>query len=380
MKDDLLPALRKELESSFGRKVVSSRDCLQMVDDIYQKTGYTINANTLRRFFGLVKTSYSASPSTLTILSKYCGFNSLDELENISSSPRTDSSVNTEEVFQYLVSLFKNFPVGEIFNPVMTSIVQQTVSFLERNSSLIERFQREVAGTPAGQYYYFERSVNMDRLNGYYGEGLRYYLRAKNNNEARVFTYSLQVFRYWLSNDAELIEKNMAALASVSMTINYPSHILARYIAARLYYANYKADIPDKILADAAKYYAAINARSETPDPDFDLIVGEALILTNHVAEGSEYIRRGKSKLAGLPGSTGTENFFNTWEKILNSRKNTLSKVITSPLKSNRSSYIYTSPLNKRYFNLVRLSADSKAKKNNVPELLRETGFIRLSC
>jgi hypothetical protein len=327
-----------------------------------------------------VKTSYSASPSTLTILSKYCGFNSLDELENISSSPRTDSSVNTEEVFQYLVSLFKNFPVGEIFNPVMTSIVQQTVSFLERNSSLIERFQREVAGTPAGQYYYFERSVNMDRLNGYYGEGLRYYLRAKNNNEARVFTYSLQVFRYWLSNDAELIEKNMAALASVSMTINYPSHILARYIAARLYYANYKADIPDKILADAAKYYAAINARSETPDPDFDLIVGEALILTNHVAEGSEYIRRGKSKLAGLPGSTGTENFFNTWEKILNSRKNTLSKVITSPLKSNRSSYIYTSPLNKRYFNLVRLSADSKAKKNNVPELLRETGFIRLSC
>ena len=65
MKNDLLPALRKELENSFGRKVLSSRDCLQMVDDIYQKTGYTINTNTLRRFFGLVKTDYNASPSTL---------------------------------------------------------------------------------------------------------------------------------------------------------------------------------------------------------------------------------------------------------------------------------------------------------------------------
>ena len=37
MKNDLLPALRKELENSFGRKVLSSRDCLQMVDDIYPK-------------------------------------------------------------------------------------------------------------------------------------------------------------------------------------------------------------------------------------------------------------------------------------------------------------------------------------------------------
>ena len=80
MKNDLLPALRKELENSFGRKVLSSRDCLQMVDDIYQKTGYTINTNTLRRFFGLVKTDYNASPSTLSILLKYCGFNSIEEL------------------------------------------------------------------------------------------------------------------------------------------------------------------------------------------------------------------------------------------------------------------------------------------------------------
>src|SRR5688572_19204378 len=102
MKNDLLPTLRAEIESSFGRKVVSSRDCLQMVDDIYQKTGYTINVNTLRRFFGLVKTVYKASPSTLTILLKYCGFSSLDELENINSSQQSDTSVNKEEILHYL--------------------------------------------------------------------------------------------------------------------------------------------------------------------------------------------------------------------------------------------------------------------------------------
>ena len=209
MKKDLLPALRKELESSFGRKILSSRDCLQMVDDIYQKTGYTINANTLRRFFGLIKTAYSASPSTLTILSKYCGFNSIDELENISSRINTDTTINKEEILHYLISLFKNISGPETQNPVMESLVQQTVSFLERNPSLIDLFQRSVAGTAAGQYYYFERCVNMDRLNDFYGDGLRYYLRAKNTNEAMIFTHSLQVFRYWLTNNSELIEKDV---------------------------------------------------------------------------------------------------------------------------------------------------------------------------
>ena len=378
MKKDLLPALRKELESSFGRKILSSRDCLQMVDDIYQKTGYTINANTLRRFFGLVKTAYSASPSTLTILSKYCGFNSIDELENISSSVNNDTSINKEEILHYLVSLFKNISVPEAHNPVMESLVQQTVIFLERNPSLIDMFQREVAGTAAGQYYYFERCVNMDRLNDFYGDGLRYYLRAKNTNEAMIFTHSLQVFRYWLTNNSELIEKNMAALAPVSISNNYPSHILARYIAARLFYTHFKGEIPDKILTEAAKYSTAISSRSDPPDCDFDLIVGEALILTNQYFEGNDYIRRGKSKLSVSNNRFNNENPFAIWEKIVNSKRNTALKVITTPLKPNRNNLLFTSPLTKRYFTLLSLSADSKTKKN-IAELLRETGFNRLS-
>ncbi len=174
MKNDLLPILRNELENSFGRKIVSSRDCLQMVDDIYQKTGYTINANTLRRFFGLVQTAYSASPSTLNIFSRYCGFNSIDELANLSTSRKSEDSVHEEEVIHYMVSLFKNFPVHENYYAVMNMVVQQTIHFLDRNTSLIERFQREVAALPAGQYFYYEKAVNMDKLNGYYGDGLRY--------------------------------------------------------------------------------------------------------------------------------------------------------------------------------------------------------------
>src|SRR5262245_47913821 len=98
MKKDLLLSLKKELENSFGRKIASSRDCNQMVEDIYQKTGETINANTLRRFFGLVKADYPPSSSTLTILSKYCGFNSLEEIQHLSLNDSPETAINKEEI------------------------------------------------------------------------------------------------------------------------------------------------------------------------------------------------------------------------------------------------------------------------------------------
>lgn len=377
MKNDLLPVLRQELENSFGRKIVSSRDCLQMVDDIYQKTGYTINANTLRRFFGLVQTPYSASPSTLNILSKYCGFNSIDELENLSSTAETSDSIQTEEVLHYLVSLFKNMQPAEGSQPLVGTLVQQTVTFLDRNEGLIERFQREIANTAAGQLYYFEKAVNMDRLNSYYGNGLRYYLRAKNNNEARVFACSVQVLRHWLSDNGDELEKNMSALTAVPLSIHYPAHILARSIAARIYYAQFRGEIPDRILQDATRYYAAINARVGQPDPEFDLIVGEALILTNHITEGNGFIRRGKA-ISSSSKHPLYESQLAFWEKLVNSRKPSSIKIITGTFKPGRALPVSPSPLNKKYFSLLSLTNDGRSKKSNLAAIIKETGFARL--
>ena len=39
--------------------------------------------------------------------------------------------------------------------------------FLERNPSLIDKFQREIAETTTGQHYYYEKWPNIDRLNGF---------------------------------------------------------------------------------------------------------------------------------------------------------------------------------------------------------------------
>jgi hypothetical protein len=384
MKENSLSSLRKELEDSFGRKVVSSRDCLQMVEDIYHKTGETINANTLRRFFGLVKADYPASNSTLNILSKYCGFNSIDEVEKIAATDITDNHINSEEVLKYLVSLFRDSPVAGNHDKVFNSLVRQTIIFLDRNLLLADKFQREIAKTTAGQYYYFEQSVNMDRLNSYYGDGLRHYLREKNTDEAKIFAHSLQIFRHWLTNNIESMDKHITKILSISVSQNFPSHILGRFIAARFYYANAKGETIEKILAEAKKYHTIINITrgiAFPAIPDFELIVCEALILTGHYEEAKEYIWKNKGFYAGEANSNITDSPFRLWENIL---KNSNLYKYKDKLHKPKSQFNHSvdSHLAKRYNAIVnqslnRIHKGKQQTSNQLAELIKETGFVR---
>jgi hypothetical protein len=378
MNQTLLSALRKDLENSFGRQIKSSRDCLQLVDDIYQKTGYTINSNTLRRFFGLVKTDYAASPSTVTILSKYCGFGSIDEIATISATKDTDTTINKEEVVHYLLSLFKPLDAERGHNTVAESMVHQTISFLERNPSLIDRFQRDVAKLPGGRYYYYELSVNMDQLNDYYGAGLRHYLRSDNSDQAKVFVHSLLVLRYWLTEDHDMVKRHMAELSSISVSLNFPSHILGRLIAARILAANIRNEPADKILVDATRYHVAImtsRGNSSPSFPDFELAVSEALILANNHEEALEYIKRGKSFFTGFKG-IGPKHPFSFWENLIQTKKNQTS-VPADPTRKQVFEPASNYPQNRHYNTLLQLIQNPSTKPTQLTPHVDKTGFTR---
>lgn len=382
MKQEVLSALKKELEQNFGRKIISYRDCVQLVEDIYQKTESTVNVNTLRRFFGLVKTNYKPSPSTFAIFSKYCGFNSINEFENITISESTDTAISKEEIYHYLLSLFKNIPVLENHNPLMESIVQQTVIFLERNPSMIDRFQREIALTPAGQYYYFERCVNMDRLNNYYGDGLKYYVRAKNSIEAKIFANSLLVFRYWLTDNFPLQEKHMKLIIAAYEDAVYPPHIMGRFFASKLYYANSTNESPDKILTDAIKYYNTVIFEKKGIDsyPYFELLLCEALTLTNQKIEALEWLKRGKSF---LPENEGlVSNPFTTWENILVYSNTSLTgrNFILTHKKKESKQRPFSLVFNKNYLRIVQLSLEAeKRRSEELNSLIESTGYKKIS-
>jgi hypothetical protein len=327
----------------------------------------------------LVRTAYNPSPSTLSIFSKYCGFNSIDDLENISVSTGSETTINKEEVFHYLLSLFRNMPVVETPDLVTEAMLQQTVMFLERNPSLIDRFQREIAVTPAGQYYYFERYVNMDRLNDYYGDGLKYYARAKNSTDARIFANSLLVFRYWLTDDVVKQEKYMKEIEAVYNGFDYSPNVMGRFFASKLYYAHSKNESPEKVLNDALKYYGTIAGKKGTASgPHFELLICEALALTSQKAEALEWLNRGKYF---LPDKDLIPESYFIWENIL--KRSSVSpnnrNFLLSYKKNQKKHRLASTIFNKNYLHAIRLALNSEKKRNNeLTTLVELTGYSKL--
>lgn len=351
-----------------------------MVEDIYKNTGQTVNANTLRRFFGLVKADYPPSSSTLNILARYCGFNSIDEIEKITPGKITDEdNINKEEVLRYLVALFRNTQVsGHYQEMTFYPLVEQTIVFLERNPSLIDKFQREIAKTPTGQYYYYEKLPNIDRLNGYYGEGLRYYLRAKNTEEGKIFAHSMQVFRYWLTKNTAELKHHISEMMPIAVASDFPPHILGRYIAARLYDANVKNEPIDSILADAKRFHGGIKAvREDSPFsfPDFELIICEALLLTGNYEEGSEYVWHGKTYLSDSGQDKNT--LFNLWEEFAGIRRDDKSKKRRNVTEKQPFYHSFS----KKYNAIVEWLSINPQQGNGVSadqqlsDLIKETGY-----
>lgn len=377
MKQTLITALKAELEHTFGRKILSSRDCLQLVDDIFQRTGETINANTLRRFFGLVQSQYAASSATLLILCRYCGFDSPEEIETIPGRQPV-SDITRQEVLHYLVSLFRDLRPSEAleYDRVLDNLTRRTIEFLERNPALIDPFQREIARTRAGQLYYYEQAVQMDQLNGSYGKGLRYYLAAKATPEAIVFAHAIQVFRFWLNQDIRQLDKHMVRLTETSSHQHLPPHIMGRLMAARLFHMHAHGEITDKLLAEMRRYQSILKiTRENSPSavPDFEMIICEALTLTGHLTEAREYLQRGKSYYAASHHLLPNEPLA-IWETLLTSIDGRHSH------KKNKSSAIPSlDPLCRKYHSLLLYRLGNPLRqpsaRNQLAALIEETGF-----
>ena len=377
-------SIKKEIENVFGRRIVSSRDCIQLSDEIYQRTQTQINPNTLRRFFGLVKAETSPSNSTLTILSQYCGFQSLDEVKRINKEDISPDS-NAENFLHFLVSLFRNVQVKDEEDETFLNIALNTIYFLNRNPCLTEKFQIQVSKTKNGRIFYFEKFVNIDRLNSYYGNGLRHYYSENPDTKAQVFAHSLLVYRFWLTEERKILEKHFDIITGQNVKAPLPPFVYGRYLAALLYYADNNSQNTEKILLHIYDYYTSFPKSYASPCfPRFELYIIESLILTGHYEEGLYYIREVKksySEEAEIDQWKFCQNFL-LFEAIALCKLNNQASAVAIFDKINPIQFYF---LRKSFCNILYLILSEQLKKKQSPrqeeqlnQLIRETGFYRL--
>jgi hypothetical protein len=384
MTSDLGTVIRQEIEHVFGRQIISSRDCIDLSADIFVKTQHQLNSNTLRRFFGLVKADYPPSKLTLRIFSRYCGFHSVEDIFNAKTKNADPELVEQESLLHYLISLFCETPVKDYCDKTFLSLVRHTIRFLNTNAALADKFQRLVAKTYNGQVFYFEHFVNIDKLNSYYEEGLRYYLIEKRNIEANIFANSIFVYKYWLNGNDQKLHSKGDKMSRQVFTASSNPHIVSRYYAALFFLLHAKGESSEEILIDLYKYYSLIIDKiGEDEIVYFEYVVSEALTLTGHYHDALYYVSQSEVRLSKsdqFKNSVSLQNL--RLLKALAAYKTNDVEMAERLFDVIRPSEFYF--LSKKFSGILYMYLANQFKRKNAKyqdsffTLINETGFMKL--
>lgn len=292
-KESLLNILRKEIEDTFGQPIKSYRECVLLSEEIARKTSCTINHNTLRRIFGLVKATYPPSTTTLAILARYCGYDSLEELvEKKQQAGNTVHNFSPGDILSYISAFFKDTPVNGYYDSTFAALVKQTVIFLQNYSLLNLKLLKKIARTKNGQDYYFEQFVHIDELNAFYGEGLRYYMNEKRTVSAQIFGHSLLCLRAWLTDNPKDVKKHSEIVNRLQPPQYTHPFLPGIYYTALILGADIQKADNSKILLDAAHAHSCLKYTEEqySPFPWFEYMFCMALVLTGQNQEALYYM------------------------------------------------------------------------------------------
>jgi hypothetical protein len=387
MRDASHTLLQREVEKKYGKKVLTYSDCLHLTGEISKKTGFRINVSTIRRFFGLVKANYPPSPSTRDILAKFVGFNSFEHFTNFQHHNSEKAEQEYSILLHYLEILFSKASATTYSDPTWLAITRQTILFLDKHPLLIDAFQRAMSKSVVGQEVYYEQFVNIDQLNGYYGDGLRYYLTEKLTSEGQIFAHSLLALCSFLVGEQKSLEVHYRNVIQHSLDKSVHPFVCGRHFATQLLYHHDDAGELSKVALNARMFYKDMVPSKDAYHsfPCFELIMAEALLLTRQPLEALFYIKESKKKKTNyIPPAIDVQLFsvFDLYEAaayFLLGDDERAKKIFK---KVNPTEFYF---LSRYYYNVIYLLLDSElfpsrkgANDVQINDLVQQLGFVQL--
>ena len=384
MKIENIQLLKQEVERRLGRSILSSADCHELSSEIEIKTKARISFNTIRRLFDLIKADHQPSMYTLNSLSCFCGYSSFDDF--LKSKPSQElNPENGEGLLNFMILLFKSAEVINQDDTTFLSLTKHTIDYIVQRPYLIERFQKEIAGTKNGQNFYYERFIHYDKLNSFYGEGLYLYLENKKDSEAHIFTYSLLCFKSWLTmNDGDVDKYHFIINKYNIHELTKPS-ICARYYASQVFYLNVAGLNTEQVIFKSRQYYSTNKLESSpyTCFECFEIVMAEALILTKQYNEALFYINELSEKIESF---IFNETYTSILETILLfkaiiyalNRKKQLSIEMFDAISPTRFCFLSKQYQTLLYLLLKGLLRNNSTDHEQVLYLVKQTGFERL--
>jgi hypothetical protein len=377
--------LKEDVAGVFGRRILTARDCQQLSDDIFSRISVAINYNTLRRFFGIVRSTYPPSAATLDILARYCGFDSAGDFASYKGKMYRSLNDDEQGMVRFLSAVFRSTPTASINDGTFLAVVRQAIDYVNDHPAVADKLQRAIAKTKNGQDFYFEQFVNIDKLNSHYGAGLLYYLAEKATPEAKIFAHALLCQRGWLSGKLEEVVQQYEEVMRVPLTPDIHPFVCGRYFATRLYHAEALSLPTEPVLRDAAAFHKLLPRGGDNYRlfPCFEYSFVIPLTFTGHFKQAQHYLDYAFAEYTGAhtyldPGLYHTLELCRGITLAGLGEKERAEEVFKSLRPSEF--YFLTRRTNMIQYLLLAKELDQPIREidGQLNDLLAETGFVRL--
>lgn len=287
-----MPQQLKELVTrKFGKDISSHYDVLQLQEAIIKESGKRISSQTIKRFFGLIKSTSKSDPATLDALAGYLHFSSFKDLKKwreIASSKGTLEG--NEWASEIILQILKDIKPENLHEPGLLQLIKNLFILFERHPELPSIVYPRLAASEFGRRYFFEQFIHYDALAFHYGMGLEHYLVNENVREHRAFAYSMLCMQSFLTNKAESCKyyfQKIAAYTEEEMA-NYHPFLIGRYYGCRVYMNAFEG------LNSAAYVHEQVQLLMTTERnatdlyhgyPCAEMVFAESLIFTGHFQE-----------------------------------------------------------------------------------------------
>lgn len=387
-KATILPALRKEIQSRFGRNILFASDCNELSHHIYKSIRIQISAQTLRRLFGFIEDGTEPSDSTISYLLQYCGFNTMNQLldqTEAHGNPKPD-----EDKIRFIKEFYNiELSAGADFNyqKACGNIAKQ----LFKAPNLLNSLAGFLSSNQVAQIFFFERHPYIDGLCNGYSQVLKLYLQEKKTPEAQLFAACLFHLGSILAENKTEASKYIQQINQISIDNSIHPFVQARKIMANLSHAwllgNKKEEI--EIWTEIAFTEERKQKRGtfkEAYFPFFQFILADAFNFIGKYEEALKMIQIAEHDYIRLPDSPIESGYYECLSLIkaialFNAgRKNECKSLLN---EVNNEEIIFSS---KKYFTLQRLNLELQMTKpqsatkrqkivSNINTSVKETGF-----
>lgn len=277
------------IENRYGKPITFSSECIDVSKHIFNTTGLTLSAQTLRRMLGFIDSKVMPSKNSLEIIALYCGFNSFKDL-NQSQKKQINISKNDNIT---IIKSFYSIDLHAAYDFNYQNACGNIAELILNDLPLLNQISSFLSKNKIAQIFFFERFPYIDGLCNGYETSLKKYYQEKKTNEAQLFSLCLMHLGAVLSLNKQKAKKYLHAINTIPVTKDVHSFVIARKLMANLLNAyNDKNDLLlESLIYDAFTTEENIQKTKKDYFPFFAFVMTDAFHLIERPLEAEKMLR-----------------------------------------------------------------------------------------